>query len=39
MYESAVENMINKQELEELKDYDVITENERYVTRVCNAQC
>ena len=29
MYESVVEGMIGKQELEELKDYDVITENER----------
>ena len=29
MYESVVEGMIGKQELEELKDYDVITQNER----------
>ena len=29
MYESLVQGMIGKQELDELKDYDVITENER----------
>jgi len=29
MYESVVQGMIGKQELEELKDYDVIQENER----------
>ena len=29
MYESIVQGMIGKQELEELKDYDVITENEK----------
>ena len=29
MYESVVQGMISKQDLEELKDYDVINENER----------
>ena len=33
MYESVVSVMTNKQELEELKDYDVITENERYMSQ------
>ena len=29
MYESIIQGMVGKQELEELKDYDVITSNER----------
>ena len=43
MYESVIEGMVGKAELEELKDYDVITTNERgtsqeFVTHGANLQ-